>query len=242
MGETVKISYVDQNREGIDPDKNLWEVVSGRQRLHDGGRRRKSPAAPTWRASASRAPTSRSRAGVLSGGERNRLNLALTLKQGGNLLLLDEPTNDLDAETLASLEEALLAFPGCAVVIKPRPLVPRPRGHAHPGLGGHRREPRHLVRGSRATSRRTRRIVWSVLARRLPVRTASIASSRVIKRQQPRFRHKKAGLPVGEEGVADRAAPSYAFSTRTAQTLYSGAFDTRSSAALVSQLLLASWK
>ena len=81
-------------------------------------------------------PDQQKPAGVLSGGERNRLNLALTLKQGGNLLLLDEPTNDLDVETLGSLENALLEFPGCAVVITPRPLVPRPGRDPHPGLGG----------------------------------------------------------------------------------------------------------
>ena len=75
---------------------------------------------------------------MLSGGERNRLNLALTLKQGGNLLLLDEPTNDLDVETLASLENALLEFPGCARGRLSRPLVPGPRGNPHPGVGGHR--------------------------------------------------------------------------------------------------------
>ena len=75
---------------------------------------------------------------MLSGGERNRLNLALTLKIGGNVLLLDEPTNDLDVETLSSLENALLEFPGCAVVISPRPDVPGPGGHPHPGLGGRR--------------------------------------------------------------------------------------------------------
>ena len=90
-------------------------------------------------------PDQQKPAGVLSGGERNRLNLALTLKEGGNLILLDEPTNDLDVETLGSLENALEKFPGCAVVISPRPLVPRPHLHAHPGVGGRRRQRGQMV-------------------------------------------------------------------------------------------------
>lgn len=116
IGDTVKISYVDQNREGIDPDKTLWEVVSdGLDFIEVGGIEvptRAYVASFGFKGSDQQKP-----AGVLSGGERNRLNLALTLKQGGNLLLLDEPTNDLDVETLESLENALLEFPGCAVVI-----------------------------------------------------------------------------------------------------------------------------
>ncbi len=115
IGESVKISYVDQGREGIDPDTRLWEVVSGGTDFMQMGDTeipsRAYVASFGFKGSDQQKP-----AGVLSGGERNRLNLALTLKQGGNLLLLDEPTNDLDTETLASLEEALLAFPGCAVV------------------------------------------------------------------------------------------------------------------------------
>ena len=115
IGETVKISYVDQNREGIDPDKKLWEVVSGGTDYMMVGETeipsRAYVASFGFKGSDQQKP-----AGVLSGGERNRLNLALTLKQGGNLLLLDEPTNDLDVETLESLEEALMEFPGCAVV------------------------------------------------------------------------------------------------------------------------------
>jgi len=115
LGETVKVSYVDQGRAGIDGDKNVWEVVSGgldymmvcETELPS----RAYVASFGFKGSDQQKP-----AGVLSGGERNRLNLALTLKQGGNLLLLDEPTNDLDVETLSSLEEALLRFPGCAVV------------------------------------------------------------------------------------------------------------------------------
>lgn len=115
LGETVQISYVDQNREGLDPKKTLWEVVSdGLDYIRVGETEIPSRAYVAnfgFKGSDQQKPV-----GVLSGGERNRLNLALTLKQGGNLLLLDEPTNDLDVETLESLEEALLAFPGCAVI------------------------------------------------------------------------------------------------------------------------------
>ena len=116
IGETVKISYVDQSRAGIDPDKSLWEVVSdGLDYIHVG--QVEMPSRAYVAAFGFKGPDQQKPAGVLSGGERNRLNLALTLKQGGNLLLLDEPTNDLDVETLGSLENALLEFPGCAVVI-----------------------------------------------------------------------------------------------------------------------------
>ena len=116
IGETVKISYVDQSRGGIDPDKSLWEVVSGGlDYIHVG--HVEMPSRAYVAAFGFKGPDQQKAAGVLSGGERNRLNLALTLKQGGNLLLLDEPTNDLDVETLGSLENALLEFPGCAVVI-----------------------------------------------------------------------------------------------------------------------------
>ena len=115
LGETVKLSYVDQGREGIDPNKNVWEVVSDgldyMMVCETEVPSRAYVASFGFKGSDQQKP-----AGVLSGGERNRLNLALTLKQGGNLLLLDEPTNDLDVETLSSLEEALLEFPGCAVV------------------------------------------------------------------------------------------------------------------------------
>ena len=115
IGETVQISYVDQNRAGIDPKKNVWEVVSdGNDWLKVGDTEIQSRAYVA--AFGFKGPDQQKPAGVLSGGERNRLNLALTLKQGGNLLLLDEPTNDLDVETLESLEEALLGFPGCAVI------------------------------------------------------------------------------------------------------------------------------
>lgn len=116
IGETVKISYVDQNRAGIDPEKSLWEVVSdGLDYIQVG--QVEMPSRAYVSAFGFKGPDQQKKAGVLSGGERNRLNLALTLKQGGNLLLLDEPTNDLDVETLSSLENALLQFPGCAVVI-----------------------------------------------------------------------------------------------------------------------------
>ena len=116
VGETVKISYVDQLREGIDPTKTLWEVVSGGNDVIRVGDQEIASRAYVA-AFGFKGTDQQKRAGVLSGGERNRLNLALTLKQGGNLLLLDEPTNDLDVETLESLEEALRAFPGCSVVI-----------------------------------------------------------------------------------------------------------------------------
>ena len=116
IGETVKISYVDQNRANIDPEKSLWEVVSdGLDYIQVGNV--EMPSRAYVSAFGFKGPDQQKKAGVLSGGERNRLNLALTLKQGGNLLLLDEPTNDLDVETLASLENALLEFPGCAVVV-----------------------------------------------------------------------------------------------------------------------------
>jgi len=116
VGETVRISYVDQSRGGIDPKKTLWEVVSdGLDFIKVGNV--EIPSRAYVASFGFKGPDQQKPAGVLSGGERNRLNLALTLKQGGNLLLLDEPTNDLDVETLGSLENALLEFPGCAVVV-----------------------------------------------------------------------------------------------------------------------------
>ncbi|MHA7140836.1 MULTISPECIES: energy-dependent translational throttle protein EttA [unclassified Arthrobacter] len=116
IGDSVKISYVDQSRGGIDPEKTLWEVVSNGHDFIQVGQV-EMPSRAYVSAFGFKGPDQQKRAGVLSGGERNRLNLALTLKQGGNLLLLDEPTNDLDVETLSSLENALLEFPGCAVVV-----------------------------------------------------------------------------------------------------------------------------
>ena len=116
IGETVKISYVDQNRSNIDPEKTVWEVVSdGLDYIQVGAQ--EMPSRAYIGAFGFKGPDQQKKAGILSGGERNRLNLALTLKEGGNVLLLDEPTNDLDTETLGSLENALLEFPGCAVVI-----------------------------------------------------------------------------------------------------------------------------
>ena len=116
VGDSVQISYVDQNRENLDPEKSLWEVVSdGLDYINVG--KVEMPSRAYVSAFGFKGPDQQKKAGVLSGGERNRLNLALTLKQGGNLLLLDEPTNDLDVETLGSLENALLEFPGCAVVV-----------------------------------------------------------------------------------------------------------------------------
>ncbi len=116
LGETVKISYVDQGRSGLDPKKNVWELVSdGLDYIKVGNF--EMPSRAYVASFGFKGPDQQKPAGVLSGGERNRLNLALTLKMGGNLLLLDEPTNDLDVETLQSLEDALLEFPGCAVVI-----------------------------------------------------------------------------------------------------------------------------
>ncbi len=116
VGETVKLSYVDQNRAGIDPKKNVWQVVSDELDYIKVGHV-EMPSRAYVSAFGFKGPDQQKPAGVLSGGERNRLNLALTLKEGGNLILLDEPTNDLDVETLGSLENALEQFPGCAVVI-----------------------------------------------------------------------------------------------------------------------------
>src|ERR1700710_103797 len=116
VGETVKISYVDQGRGGIDATKSVWQVVSDELDYIKVGQV-EMPSRAYLSAFGFKGPDQQKPAGVLSGGERNRLNLALTLKEGGNLLLLDEPTNDLDVETLGSLENALLEFPGCAVVI-----------------------------------------------------------------------------------------------------------------------------
>ena len=115
VGETVRLSYVDQGRAGIEPGKTVWQVVSdGFDHIKVG--QVEMPSRAYVAAFGFKGPDQQKPAGVLSGGERNRLNLALTLKQGGNLILLDEPTNDLDVETLQSLENALLEFPGCAVI------------------------------------------------------------------------------------------------------------------------------
>jgi ATP-binding cassette ChvD family protein len=115
VGETVQIAYVDQSRGRIDPDKNVWEAISDGESYIRAGRT-EIPSRAYVAAFGFKGPDQQKPAGILSGGERNRVNLALTLKMGGNLLLLDEPTNDLDVETLSSLENALLEFPGCAVI------------------------------------------------------------------------------------------------------------------------------
>lgn len=143
IGDSVKTSYVDQSRGGIDSNKNLWEVVSdGLDFIQVGNV--EMPSRAYVSAFGFKGPDQQKKAGVLSGGERNRLNLALTLKQGGNLLLLDEPTNDLDVETLGSLENALLEFPGCAVVVShDRWFLDRVA--THPCLGRHRRRARQVV-------------------------------------------------------------------------------------------------
>jgi ATP-binding cassette ChvD family protein len=115
VGDTVKVAYVDQLRSGIDPDKNVWEAISdGESAIRVG--KTEIPSRAYVAAFGFKGPDQQKPAGLLSGGERGRVNLALTLKQGGNLLLLDEPANDLDVETLSSLENALLEFPGCAVI------------------------------------------------------------------------------------------------------------------------------
>jgi ATPase subunit of ABC transporter with duplicated ATPase domains len=116
IGDTVKIAYVDQSRSGLDPKKNVWEVISDGLDFIQVGKT-ELPSRAYVSSFGFKGPDQQKPVGVLSGGERNRLNLALTLKAGGNVLLLDEPTNDLDVETLRSLEDALLEFPGCAVVI-----------------------------------------------------------------------------------------------------------------------------
>jgi ATP-binding cassette ChvD family protein len=116
VGETVQLSYVDQSRSRLDPKKNVWEILSdGLDHIKVGSR--ELPSRAYVAAFGFKGPDQQKSVGVLSGGERNRINLALTLKSGGNVLLLDEPTNDLDVETLRSLEDALEEFPGCAVVI-----------------------------------------------------------------------------------------------------------------------------
>lgn len=168
VGETVKISYVDQNRSGIDPDKNLWEVVSdGLDHMMVG--ETEVPSRAYVASFGFKGQDQQKRAGVLSGGERNRLNLALTLKQGGNLLLLDEPTNDLDVETLSSLEAALLEFPGCSVVIShDRMFLDRVATHILAWRAPTRIRATGI--GLRATSRPIRPTASSALARTQPSR------------------------------------------------------------------------
>ena len=136
IGETVEISYVDQSRAGLDPKKTLWEAVSGGTDYINVGKTEINSRA--YVASFGfKGPDQQKPTGVLSGGERNRLNLALTLKSGGNVLLLDEPTNDLDVETLRSLEDALEGFPAVRRGHQPRPVVPRQDRDPHPRVGRH---------------------------------------------------------------------------------------------------------
>ena len=145
LGDTVKVSYVDQSRAHLDDKKTVWEEISGGldQMLLGGKKEIPSRAYCGW--FNFKGADQQKKVGLLSGGERNRVHLAKLLKEGGNLLLLDEPTNDLDTETLGALEAALEDFPGCAVVITPRSLLPRSHGDPHPRLRG--RQPRRMVRG-----------------------------------------------------------------------------------------------
>lgn len=162
VGETVKLSYVDQNRGGIDPPKKtVWEVVSDGLDFIEVGQNEMPSRAYVSAFGFKGPPDQQKPAGVLSGGERNRLNLALTLKEGGNLILLDEPTNDLDVETLSSLENALEKFPpGCAVVIShDRWFLDRTCTHILAWEGDNDNEAK--CSGSRATSVATRRTRWS---------------------------------------------------------------------------------
>ena len=180
VGETVQISYVDQDRGGIDPNKTLWEVVSDGLDIITVGKV-EIPSRAYVSKFGFKGPDQQKKAGVLSGGERNRLNLALTLKQGGNLLLLDEPTNDLDVETLQSLENALLEFPGCAVVIThDRWFLDRIATHILV-LRGHGRESGELVL-VRGQLRVVRAEQDRATRRRMPrsLTPASTASSRGI--------------------------------------------------------------
>ena len=151
VGETVVPSYVDQDRDRPDPSITVHDEISGGLDKMILGKR-EIPSRAYVSMYNFKGSDQQKRIGDLSGGEMNRLHLARTLKTGGNVLLLDEPTNDLDVDTLRALEEALLNFGGCAVVISARPLVPRPHRHAHPRLRG--RQPDGLVR--RATTRSTR--------------------------------------------------------------------------------------
>ncbi len=175
VGDTVKLSYVDQNRSGLDGDKTVWEVVSdGLDHLMVG--KVEMPSRAYVAAFGFKGPDQQKPTKVLSGGERNRLNLALTLKIGGNVLLLDEPTNDLDVETLSSLENALLEFPGCAVVIShDRMFLDRVATHILAWEGP--TSTRTSGSGSRATSRRTRRTRSSASAPTRPGRTGSPTAS-----------------------------------------------------------------
>ena len=144
LGESVQLSYVDQSRDALDPQKTVWEEISdGLDVVKLGDAEMNSRA--YCGAFNFKGTDQQKKVGLLSGGERNRVHLAKLLRAGGNVLLLDEPTNDLDVETLRALEDALVDFAGCAVVISPRPLLPRPHLHPHARLRG--RRPRRMVRG-----------------------------------------------------------------------------------------------
>jgi ATPase components of ABC transporters with duplicated ATPase domains len=175
IGETVKMSYVDQSRSGLEAKKTVWELVSdGLDHLMVG--RVEMPSRAYVAAFGFKGPDQQKPVGILSGGERNRLNLALTLKIGGNVILLDEPTNDLDVETLSSLENALLDFPGCAVVIShDRMFLDRVATHILAWEGDD--ENPASGSGSRATSSRTRRTRSSGSVPRRPGRTRSPTAS-----------------------------------------------------------------
>ena len=135
VGETVKIGYVDQNRDALDPNKTVFEeITGGDDELELGKRKVPSRAYVSW--FNFKGADQQRKVGELSGGERNRVHLAKLLRKGGNLLLLDEPTNDLDVDTLRALEDALLELRRLRRGHQPRPLVPRPHRHAHPGLRG----------------------------------------------------------------------------------------------------------
>ena len=145
VGPTVKLGYVDQSRETLDPNKTVWEELSGGLDIIKLGNREVNLSRAYCGSFNFKGADQQKKVGQLSGGERNRVNLAKMLKSGANVLLLDEPTNDLDVDTLRALEEALADFAGCAVVISPRSLVPRPHRHPHAGLRG--RQPCRMVRG-----------------------------------------------------------------------------------------------
>ncbi len=169
VGETVKLTYVDQSRAGIDPKKTVWEVVSDELDYIEVGQN-EIPSRAYVSAFGFKGPDQQKPAGVLSGGERNRLNLALTLKEGGNLILLDEPTNDLDVETLSSLENALEQFLGCAVVIShDRWFLTAPARTSWRGRATTTTRPSGS--GSRATSVPTRRTRFNVSVPKRRVRT-----------------------------------------------------------------------
>ena len=133
LGDTVELAYVDQSRDALDDSKTVWEEVSDGQDIIRIGKYEIASRGYVSRFNF-KGPDQQKHIGNLSGGERNRVHLAKLLRRGANVLLLDEPTNDLDVETLRALEEAVLNFPGTVLVISPRPLVPRPGCHPHPGL------------------------------------------------------------------------------------------------------------